>query len=265
MHIMGILNVTPDSFSDGGKWESADAAIEHGRQMLAAGATIIDVGGESTRPGATMVSAEDEWNRIAPVITDLSQEAMVSVDTYHARTAALAVEHGARIVNDVTGGSGDSQMFSTVAALECDYILQHGRGNAQTMNDLAIYEGSVAAVVAAELAEAKEKALAAGIANERIILDPGLGFAKVGNQDWQLLAGLEQIINLGNRILVGHSRKRFLDVTAPGRGVQARDTATAALSGILSEYDVWAVRVHDVAATRSAIEVHHQLRAGKQG
>ncbi|MDO5025400.1 MAG: dihydropteroate synthase [Trueperella sp.] len=269
MQIMGILNVTPDSFSDGGQWDTVSAAIAHGQEMIDAGATIIDIGGESTRPGADMLDAETEWARIEPVVAELSPLVTVSVDTYHAQTARRAVAAGAHIVNDVTGGNGDPEMFATVAALDCDYILQHGRGNAQTMNSMADYRGDVARVVRDELLTSRDAAIAAGIAEERIILDPGLGFAKVGDQDWNVLAGVCEFLDLGHRVLIGQSRKRFLSGTvAEGTPVTARDTATAVISGILSETDVWAVRVHNVPATMSAIAVHaklHQASVARTG
>lgn len=269
MQVMGILNVTPDSFSDGGKWDTQQAAIAHGQEMIDAGATIIDIGGESTRPGAEILDPETEWARIAPVVTELSTLVTVSVDTYHAQTARRAVQAGAHIVNDVTGGNGDPQMFNAVAELDCAYILQHGRGNAQTMNSLADYRGDVACIVRDELLEARDNAVAAGIDESRIILDPGLGFAKVGDQDWAVLAGISEFLDLGHRVLIGQSRKRFLAGTVDeGAPVTDRDIATAVISGILSETDVWAVRVHNVPATMSAIAAHaklHQARVARAG
>ncbi|MFC5369677.1 dihydropteroate synthase [Arcanobacterium bovis] len=259
MEIMGILNVTPDSFSDGGNWVTTDAAIAHGREMISQGATILDIGGESTRPGAQQLSWEQEWDRIADVVAVLSQEVTVSVDTYHAQTAQKAVAAGAHIVNDVTGGAGDPNMFATVAELDCSYILQHGRGNSQTMNDLANYDGPVAHVVANELIASRDAAVRSGIDSERIILDPGLGFAKMGDQNWELLADLEVFLELGHPVLIGQSRKRFLSAVAGESRVEDRDVATATISGLLSETGVWAVRVHNVAASAQAIAVHLKL------
>ena len=255
MNIMGIVNVTPNSFSDGGQFLDPGAAIEHGRELVAAGATILDIGGESTRPGAEPVAPEDEWARIADVVAELSGEVAVSVDTYHASTARRAVEAGAAIVNDVTGGQGDPAMFATVAELGCDYVLQHGRGNARTMNDLASY-GDVVGEVRSELLASRDGAVAAGIAPESIILDPGLGFAKVGDQDWEILRGLGACLGEGHRGLVGHSRKRFL---VPFAVNDERDVATAAIAAFIAE-SVWAVRVHNVAATATAIGVARMMK-----
>lgn len=261
MKIMGILNVTPDSFSDGGRWSDPDHAIAHGHELIAQGASIIDIGGESSRPGADPLSDDDEWARIDDVVTELSRHVTVSVDTYHAATAARAVEAGAHIVNDVTGGSGDPLMFETVAGLDCDYVLQHGRGNAQSMNDLAVYTGDFIDTVEHEMLTARDRAVNTGIAPDRIILDPGLGFAKVGDHDWQILANLDRFLGLGHRVLVGHSRKRFLAGTvAEDRPYEDRDVATAVVSAFLSGTTTWAVRVHNVAATASAIAVAAKLR-----
>lgn len=255
MKIMGIVNVTPNSFSDGGKFLDPRAAIDHGRELIAAGATILDIGGESTRPGAEPVAAQEEWGRIGDVVAELSGEVPVSVDTYHASTARRAVEAGAAIVNDVTGGQGDPDMFATVAELGCDYVLQHGRGNARTMNALADYS-DIVGEVRSELLASRDAALAAGIKAESIILDPGLGFAKVGEQDWEVLRGLGAFLGEGHRVLVGHSRKRFL---VPVSVDDERDVATATISAFIAD-SVWAVRVHNVAATATAINVAHMLK-----
>lgn len=255
MRIMGILNVTPNSFSDGGNFIDPEVAIRHGRRLIEDGARIIDIGGESTRPGAEPVPAEQEWERICDVVATLVKETTVSVDTYHADTARRSVEAGAHIVNDVTGGQGDPRMFATVAELDCRYILQHGRGNAQSMNSLAEYDDGVS-TVREELLASRDAAVAAGIAPERIILDPGLGFAKVGDMDWQVLRGLDAFLDEGHPVLIGQSRKRFLgQVTVGGE----RDVATAVISGLLADRGVWAVRVHNVAATRTAVNVHAAL------
>ncbi|XCB29408.1 dihydropteroate synthase [Arcanobacterium hippocoleae] len=267
---MGILNVTPDSFSDGGLWAGADAAIAHGYEMVEQGAQIIDIGGESTRPGAGAVSAAEEWERIGAVVAELSQIAQVSVDTYHAQTARRAVAAGAAIVNDVSGGRLDPQMLSTISELDCRYILQHSRGTFNAMNSFAVYDGNINDVIITEMLALRDKAVASGIAPERIILDPGLGFSKIGDQDWQILQAAAQYLDLGHELLIGQSRKRFL-AAAASEGVPAheRDYATAAISGILSEVygevsgtGVWAVRVHNVEATRQAIETHRLLRTG---
>ncbi|MEW6867167.1 dihydropteroate synthase [Trueperella pyogenes] len=257
MLVMGILNVTPNSFSDGGQFLQTDAAIDHGRKLIAHGATILDIGGESTRPGAEPVAPAQEWERIADVVAELSDEITVSVDTYHAATARAAVAAGAQIVNDVTGGHGDMDMLATVAELDCDYILQHGRGNAQTMNSLASYD-DVVAEVRSELLASRDAAVAAGIAPKRIILDPGLGFAKVGDHDWRILRGLKAFCGEGHRLLIGQSRKRFL---TPVTVADERDVATAVISAMLAQTDVWGVRVHNVAATATAIATMEMLRS----
>ncbi|MDR6939869.1 dihydropteroate synthase [Arcanobacterium hippocoleae] len=258
---MGILNVTPDSFSDGGKWADAQCAIDHGQELLAQGAQIIDIGGESTRPGAQALSADEEWERIAPVVRALAPLCEVSVDTYHAYTAQKAVEAGAAIVNDVSGGQIDAQMFATVANLDCKYILQHSRGSFAQMNSFAEYHGEINDVVISELLARRDLAVAAGISPERIVLDPGLGFAKLGMQDWQILRATERYLDLGHKILIGHSRKRFLaSLAGADLPAAARDFATGTVSGVLSQIrgaisgaGVWAVRVHNVEATRQAI------------
>lgn len=261
MEIMGVVNVTPDSFSDGGKWASQSAAVAHGRELLEQGATILDIGGESTRPGATALTWEQEWERIGGVVKELAGHGVVSVDTYHAQTARRAVEAGARIVNDVTGGQGDPAMFATVAELGCEYILQHGRGDARSMNSLAKYD-DVVEDVRAEIAATRDKAVAAGVAAEKIILDPGLGFAKLGEQDWQVLRGIDRFTSLGHRVLVGQSRKRFLAGTIRGEHTAPeRDTATAVISLYLADKGVWAARVHNVQATASALATAAKLQA----
>ena len=264
MKIMGILNVTPDSFSDGGKWASVDAAIRHGYEMIAQGAEVIDIGGESTRPGAKALSAAEEWARIGEVVAELSGHVAVSVDTYHAQTARKSVEAGAAIVNDVSCGRIDPEMFPTIAALDCCYILQHSRGTFQTMNDFAKYDGDLNQIVIAEMLAQRDRAVAAGISAERIILDPGLGFSKVGAQDWEILRETARYLDLGHQLLIGQSRKRFIGaIASAGLPAAERDYATAAISGILdgvrgvkSGQGVWAVRVHNVEATRQAIAVH---------
>ncbi|WP_241152912.1 dihydropteroate synthase [Neoactinobaculum massilliense] len=255
--VMGIVNVTPDSFSDGGRWLGADAAIAHGRALIAAGADILDIGGESTRPDATPVSPAEEWHRIGPVIAELAGEIPLSVDTYHAETARRAVAAGASIINDVTTGAGDPDMFATVAAAGVTYILQHGRGNARTMTSLATYH-DVAAEVRSEVADAVARAVAAGVAREKIIVDPGFGFAKMAPQDWELAARIDEFLSLG-RTLVGVSRKGFLSEVSNGAPAPQRDAATAAFSTYFAEHGVWGVRVHNVAASRAAVETVARL------
>ncbi len=257
--VMGILNVTPDSFSDGGRHATADSAIAAGLRMFYAGADIIDVGGESTRPGADNVSPDEEQRRVIPVIEALVKAgALVSVDTTHAATAAAALAAGAALINDVSGLSLEPEMAELVARTKVPYILMHRRGDAATMDSLTQY-GDVAADVAAELAGVRGKLYAAGVAPEQIILDPGLGFAKKDQQNWELLQGLDELAGMGHRILIGASRKRFLGTLLTEAGKAAppaeRDAATAAVTAICAARGAWAVRVHDVVPSLDAVKV----------
>lgn len=257
--VMGILNVTPDSFSDGGKHPTADTAIAAGLRMLYAGADIIDVGGESTRPGAEDVTPEEEQRRVLPVIEALVKAgALVSIDTTHASTAAAALKAGAAIINDVSGLTIEPEMAELVAASKVRYVLTHRRGDARTMNSLAEYT-DVAAEVVAELAGVRDKLVAAGAAPEQIIVDPGLGFAKNDAQNWELLQNLDQLDSLGHRVLVAASRKRFLGtlLTVAGKSAapEERDGATAAITAISASRGAWAVRVHDVGPSLDAVKV----------
>lgn len=263
--VMGILNVTPDSFSDGGKHATADTAIAAGLRMLYAGADIIDVGGESTRPGAEDVSAEDEQRRVIPVIEALVKAgALVSIDTTHTSTAAAAVAAGAAIINDISGLSIEPEMAELVAASKVPYILTHRRGDARTMNSHAEYD-DVAAEVVAELAGVRDKLYAAGVEREQIIVDPGLGFAKNDAQNWDLLRNLDQLDSLGHKVLVGASRKRFLGtlLTVAGKSAapEERDAATAAITAISASRGAWAVRVHDVGPSLDAVKVAARMAA----
>lgn len=263
--VMGILNVTPDSFSDGGRHATADTAIAAGLRMFYAGADIIDVGGESTRPGAEDVSPEEEQQRVIPVIQALVKAgALVSIDTTHASTAAAAVEAGAAIVNDISGLSIEPEMAEFVAAAKVPYILTHRRGDARTMNSLADYK-DVAGEVVAELAGVRDKLYAAGVTAEKIIVDPGLGFAKNDAQNWELLQNLDQLGSLGHRVLVGASRKRFLGtlLTVAGKAAapEERDGATAAITAISAYRGAWAVRVHDVGPSLDAVKVAARMAA----
>ena len=263
--VMGILNVTPDSFSDGGRHATADTAIAAGLRMFYAGADIIDVGGESTRPGAEDVTPEEEQQRVIPVIQALVKAgALVSIDTTHASTAAAAVEAGAAIVNDISGLSIEPEMAEFVAAAKVPYILTHRRGDARTMNSLADYK-DVAGEVVAELAGVRDKLYAAGVAAEQIIVDPGLGFAKNDAQNWELLQNLDQLDSLGHRVLVGASRKRFLGtlLTVAGKSAapEERDGATAAITAISAYRGAWAVRVHDVGPSLDAVKVAARVAA----
>jgi dihydropteroate synthase len=261
--LMGILNVTPDSFSDGGRWAEPEDAIAHGRRLLADGADIVDVGGESTRPGATRPLVGEELDRVVPVISALaSAGAVVSVDTMRSEVAEAALEAGASIVNDVSGGLADPAMLKVVAASEATYVAMHWRAHSDHMQDFATYDGpgGVVGAVRDELAARVRAMLDAGIARERIVLDPGLGFAKQGPQNWELLRGIAALQELGFPILVGASRKRFLgslleDADGGPRPVDEREFAGAALTLLLAQRGVWGLRVHDVRASRDALRV----------
>ena len=247
---MGILNVTPDSFADGGLFFDTQLAIARGMEMIDEGVDIIDIGGESTRPGAERVSPEEEQTRVLPVIKALSQEnTVISIDTMRAATAQLAVEAGATIVNDVSGGAADPEMFATVAALGCKYTLMHWRGHSKDMDSKAIY-GDVVAEVIEEVTISLQRALAAGIARENIILDPGLGFAKYPEHNWEILNRIDELVAMGYPILIGHSRKRFLGSGSP----QEREAATVALTRSLVGKGIWAVRVHGVKSNVAALK-----------
>lgn len=249
MLVMGILNVTPDSFADGGLHFDTDLAITHGREMIEDGVDIIDIGGESTRPGADRVSAEEEQARVIPVIRELAKEnVVISIDTMRASTAKLGVEAGATIVNDVSGGAADPEMFSTIAQLGCKYTLMHWRGHSKDMNAKAIYSDVVAEVIE-EISIQLDTALAAGIKRENIILDPGIGFAKDAEHNWEILNHIDEFIALGYPVLIGHSRKRFLGGETP----DDREEATVQVTQSLVGKGIWAVRVHGVKANKDAI------------
>lgn len=249
MLVMGILNVTPDSFADGGVHFDTQAAIASGIQMAQDGADIIDVGGESTRPGADRVSAAEEEARVIPVITALAAQGLtVSIDTMRASTAQKAIAAGAKIINDVSGGAADPEMFITAAELDCPYILMHWRGHSKDMNSKAIYRDVVDDVIS-ELELQIEKALAAGIDKKNIVLDPGIGFAKDAEHNWELLHRIDEITALGYPVLIGHSRKRFLGGDHPDQ----REIATIEVTKKLSTRGIWGVRVHGVKANVEAL------------
>ena len=265
--VMGVLNVTPDSFSDGGKHPTPDTAIAAGLRMFYAGADIIDVGGESTRPGAEDVSPDEEQRRVIPVIQALVKAgALVSIDTTHASTAAAAVEAGAAIINDISGLTIEPEMAELVAASKVPYVLTHRRGDARTMNSLADYK-DVAGEVVSELAGVRDKLYAAGVSQDQIIVDPGLGFAKNDAQNWELLQHLDQLESLGHKVLVGASRKRFLGtlLTVAGKSAspEERDAATAAITAISAFRGAWAVRVHDVGPSLDAVKVASRMAAAR--
>jgi dihydropteroate synthase len=259
--VMGIVNVTPDSFSDGGLYADTGSALAHGRDLLAQGADILDVGGESTRPGATRPVVAEELDRVVPVISGLAAAgAVVSVDTMRAEVAAAALEAGARVVNDVSGGLADPDILEVVADSDATYVAMHWRAHSDRMADFASYDGpgGVVAAVVAELGERLDAATAAGIDLDRIVLDPGLGFAKRGEHNWELLAHLDAVTALGRPLLVGASRKSFLGTLLAGHDGVARppgerEHAHAALVPLLADLGVWGLRVHDVRATTDAL------------
>ncbi len=265
--VMGIVNVTPDSFSDGGRFDTTETAVAHGRSLLADGADILDIGGESTRPGATRPVVAEELDRVVPVIRELAADgALVSVDTMRAEVAEAALAAGARIVNDVSGGLADPRILEVVAAGDADYVAMHWRAHSDHMGDFAVYDGpgGVVEAVRAELADRVDAMLAAGIASDRIVLDPGLGFAKRARHNWELLAGLDRIADLGHPVLVGASRKSFLGELLAGpdgapRAVEQREAANTALTVHLARAGVWGIRVHDVRASRDALRVWQRL------
>lgn len=249
MKIMGILNVTPDSFADGGKHDTYEKAVARGLEMISEGVDIIDIGGESTRPGAARVSAAEEQARVIPVIEKLAQTGVpISIDTMRAETAELAITAGASVVNDVSGGLADDLMFETVAEMGCPYILMHWRGHSKDMDARAIYRDVVAEVIA-ELTIQIDAALKSGIAKSNLIIDPGLGFAKDAAQNWEILNRIEEITGLGFPVLIGGSRKRFLGGETPDE----REQATIELTKTLLAKKIWGVRVHSVSPHKNLV------------
>lgn len=265
--VMGILNVTPDSFSDGGRYLDRSHAVEHGVAMRDAGADLVDVGGESTRPGAQRVDAATERDRVLPVVRELVDAGVrVSVDTTRSEVAAACVEAGAAMVNDVSGGLADPRMAAVVAETRVPWVLMHWRGHSSTMQQLAGYE-DVIGEVRQELVARVDHAVMAGVDPARIVLDPGLGFAKTAAHNWALLRRLDVLVGLGFPVLVGASRKRFLgELLAAEDGTPrppaGREVATAAISAIAANAGVWGVRVHDVGATMDAVAVSAACRLG---
>jgi dihydropteroate synthase len=262
---MGVVNVTPDSFSDGGQWLDPELAIAHGRHLIAQGADLLDVGGESTRPGATRVPEDVELARVMPVVHGLAAEgAAISVDTMRASVAEKVLDAGTSCINDVSGGLADPEMPRLVADRGCDVIVSHWRGHSDVMSQRAGYD-DVVTDVARELEQRVTAFLDAGVRQDRIILDPGLGFAKNADANWQLLSHVEVFMATGHRVLVGASRKRFLGELLEHDGVPAlptyRDRATAAVSALMAARGVWAVRVHDVAGSVDAVRVGTAVRA----
>lgn len=272
--VFGVLNVTPDSFSDGGEFADEQRAVAHGLELAADGADVVDVGGESTRPGAARVPVAEELRRVVPVIRQLVERGItVSIDSTRGEVARAALAEGARIVNDVSGGS-DPALLEAVAAAGVPYVCMHTRGTSEEMNSLAVYR-DVVAEVRDELAGRIAAAVAAGIDERHIVIDPGIGFAKTAAHNWTLLARLDELATLGRPMLVGTSRKSFLgrllatpDPAAPAgsggtspRPVDDRDDATQATTAVLALQGVWAVRVHVVRPAADAVRVAAALRA----
>lgn len=253
--VMGILNVTPDSFSDGGEFLDPGKAISRGLEMVEEGATIIDVGGESTKPGAGRVTLEEELTRVIPVINGLAKSgAIVSIDTMRAEVAAMAVAAGAKIINDVSGGLADPAMHATAAALKTQYICMHWRGQSKDMDSLAVYEDVVTDVIN-EITKQIASALLAGIQPSKLVIDPGLGFAKTVEQNWEILRSIDKFKEFGMPILIGGSRKRFLG----GANPLERESASIALTTWLATKDIWGVRTHTVKPHVDAINVVGQV------
>lgn len=265
---MGVLNVTPDSFSDGGRYAGLGAAVDHAMQMVDEGADVIDIGGESTRPGAARVDARTELARVLPVIRELAAAGVVmSIDTTRAAVAAEAVAAGVTLVNDVSGGLADPDMARVVAEAGCPWVLMHWRGHSQRMADLALYD-DVVKEVCAELLERVDEAVAAGVAPERLILDPGLGFAKKAEHTWRLAAHLPELVALGYPVLVGSSRKSHLGrllAAADGsaRPTEDREAATIATTVLSVAAGAWGVRVHEVRGNVDAIKVWQAVQAAR--
>ena len=269
--VMGIVNVTPDSFSDGGLYATTEAAVAHGRELVALGADLLDIGGESTRPGATRPLVAEELDRVVPVIRELAAGgAAVSVDTMRAEVAEAALAAGARIVNDVSGGLADPRILDVVADSDAAYVAMHWRAHADRMRDFTDYSpDGVVETVRRELGERLDAAVAAGIPRERIVLDPGLGFAKEARHNWELLTCLDRLRDLGCPLLVGASRKSFLGrLLAEGgapRPVDDREHAHAALVALLADRSVDVLRVHDVRATLDALAVARAMGVRREG
>jgi dihydropteroate synthase len=266
--VMGVLNVTPDSFSDGGRYADLGAAVAHAVQMRHEGADLVDVGGESTRPGAGRVDARAEAARVIPVIRELAAAGVpMSIDTTRAGVAAAALAAGVSVVNDVSGGLADPAMASVVAEHACPWVLMHWRGHSGNMQQLARYH-DVIKEVSDELCGQADAALAAGVDSSNIILDPGLGFAKRPEHNWRLSAHLEEIVALGFPVLVGASRKSYLGALLAGpdgtvRPAHHREAATIATSLLAVQAGAWGVRVHDVLGTVDALKVLHATKAAR--
>ncbi|MDT0424401.1 MULTISPECIES: dihydropteroate synthase [Streptomyces] len=267
--VMGVVNVTPDSFSDGGRWFDTEAAVKHGLELVAQGADLVDVGGESTRPGASRVDEAEELRRVVPVVRALAAEGVtLSVDTMRARVAEAALDAGAHLVNDVSGGLADAAMVPMVVATGAPFVVMHWRGFSEDMNARAVYADVVGEVVS-ELEQRMAAVVGAGVAPERVLLDPGLGFAKATEHDLVLLAHLDRLRALGRPLLVAASRKRFLgrvlagDTSAAPPPARERDAATAAVSALSAAGGAWGVRVHEVRASADAVRVARAVEAAR--
>jgi len=251
MLVMGILNITPDSFADGGKYNDFESAIRRGQEMIAEGVDIIDIGGESTKPGAERITLEEELERVIPVIRELSQLGIkISIDTMRSEVARKAIEAGASIINDVSGGLADPEMLTTAAGLELPYIAMHWRGHSKDMNSQAVYKDVVSEVIE-ELQERITASLDAGIKKDNLIIDPGIGFAKDADHNWAIIDSISTFVDLGYPVLVGASRKRFLG----GDNPDLREAATIALTQRLSTTGIWAIRVHSVKPHKEVMSV----------
>ena len=249
MLVMGILNITPDSFADGVKYHDFESAIRRGHEMIAEGVDIIDIGGESTKPGAERITLDEELNRVIPVVKELSKLGVqISIDTMRSEVARKAIEAGASIINDVSGGLADKEMLSTAASLELPYIAMHWRGHSKDMNSQAVYKDVVSEVIN-ELQERIKASLDAGIKKDNLIIDPGLGFAKDADHNWAIIDSISRFVDLGYPVLVGASRKRFLG----GDNPDLREAATIALTQRLSTTGIWAIRVHSVKPHKEVI------------
>ena len=262
--VMGVLNVTPDSFSDGGKFAATETAIAHGNQMFQDGADIVDVGGESTRPGADRISIQEELDRVIPVISELTKAAIpVSIDTMRAEVAKQAVAAGACLINDVSGGKADPEMFKFLTSNDLPYIMMHWRGHSTEMMYLTNYD-DVVADVCDELQLQVNTAVSAGVAISRIVLDPGIGFAKTTAQNWPLLAQLDVLQDMNLPLLIGASRKKFLGELLAKDGqprhTDEREAATTAITTLMAAQSVWAVRVHDVKSSSDAVKVVSRIK-----
>jgi dihydropteroate synthase len=264
--VMGVVNVTPDSFSDGGEWYQPRDAIEHGLELIEEGADLIDVGGESTRPGAARPDVAEELRRVLPVVSELAATGtVVSIDTMRPRVAAEAVASGARLINDVSGGQADPEMLPLVAGLGLPYVCMHWRGHSTDMQSRATY-GDVVADVIGELGRQVDSVMEAGITKDQLIVDPGFGYAKTGEHNWQLLQRIDELAALELPVLAGVSRKTFLGtlLAAPDgspRPPKDREDATVALTTLLASRGIWGVRVHSVRASRDAIAVVDRMAA----